>query len=143
MRSIARQTANFKVRTCCDFVMVWRLRFFFPWPKQPYQCHDLNVDRIALQRRLPEDDAWVTAHNLYLTVYCASSVNVLCFDPVRNCDQARTYASKYCSKPEKWFYMECDNNGLQHWLRCRTVGLAMVYNRLLEFRVVRSTRAVV
>ena len=39
--------------------------------------------------------------------------------------------------------MECANNGLQHWLRCRTVGLAMVYNRLLEFRVVRSTRAVV
>ena len=67
----------------------------------------MNVDRIALRRSLPEDDAWVTAHNLYLTVYCASSVNVLCFDPVRNCDQARTYASKYCSKPEKWCQHAC------------------------------------
>ena len=35
------------------------------------------------------------------------------------------------------------NNGLEHWLRARTVGLCMTYNRLLEFRVVRSTRSVV
>ncbi len=35
------------------------------------------------------------------------------------------------------------NNGLEHWLRARTVGLCMTYNRLMEFRVVRSTRCVV
>ena len=57
-------------------------------PYQPYQVHCLNTERLALQRRLPEDDAFVTAHNLYLTVFAASSVNVLAFDPLRNSDQA-------------------------------------------------------
>ncbi len=47
------------------------------------------------------------------------------------------------SKPEKWFYVQSMNNGLEHWLRARTVGLCTTYNRLLEFRVVRSTRSVV
>ena len=49
-----------KDRSCC--------RFFFPWPKQPYQVYDANTERVALQRRLPADDAFVTSHNLYLTV---------------------------------------------------------------------------
>ncbi len=48
-----------KDRSCC--------RFFFPWPKQPYQVYDANAERVALQRRLPADDAFVTSHNLYLT----------------------------------------------------------------------------
>ena len=26
------------------------------WPYQPHQCFDLNTERVALQRRLPEDD---------------------------------------------------------------------------------------
>ena len=30
--------------------------------------------------------------------------------------------------------------GLIEWLRCRTVGLCMAWNRLLNFRIVRSTR---
>ena len=39
----------------------------------------------------------------YLTMFSPASVNVLCFDPQRGCDQARGYATKYASKPEKWF----------------------------------------
>ena len=37
-------------RSCC--------RFFFPWPHQPYQVHDENTQRIALRRRVVEDDQW-------------------------------------------------------------------------------------
>ncbi len=56
-----------KDRSCC--------RFFFPWPKQPYQVYDANTERVALQRRLPADDAFVTSHNLYLTVATLVSTN--------------------------------------------------------------------
>ena len=52
-------------------------------------------------RRLPEDDAFVVPHNLYLTVYSPSSVNVMPFDPLHGADHARAYATKYASKPEK------------------------------------------
>ena len=105
-------------------------------------------------------------------MFSPSSVNVLCFDPHRGADQARSYAAKYCSKPEKWrawrsgsgaiyitqtrahslryscptytsrFFLETERSGLQHWLKCRTVGLCMAYNRLMGFLVVRSTRPV-
>ena len=51
-----------------------------------------------MMRRLPADDAFVTSHNLHLTVYGASSINVLPFDPDKNSDQARLYASKYCAR---------------------------------------------
>ena len=76
-------------------------RFFFPWPYQPHQCFDCNTQRVALMRRLPEDDQFVVPHNLYLTVYSPSSVNVMPFDPLHGADQARAYATKYASKPEK------------------------------------------
>lgn len=46
-----------------------KCRFFFPWPYQPHQCFDLNTERVALQRRLPEDDQFVVPHNLYLTMF--------------------------------------------------------------------------
>ena len=36
-------------------------RFFFPWPYQPHQCFDENTQRVALQRRLPEDDQFVVS----------------------------------------------------------------------------------
>ena len=79
-----------------------------------------------------------------------SSVNVICFDPNHNSDQARGYAAKYCSKPEKWyriasksrrpnastfkkaysrtstrrFYVETQQeNGRKAWLQGRVVGL--------------------
>ena len=35
-------------------------RFFFPWPEQPQQQYDSNTERVAGQRRLEEDDQWVT-----------------------------------------------------------------------------------
>ena len=77
--------------------------FFFPWPYQPYQCYCENTQRVALQRRLPEDDQFVVPHNLYLTMFSPASVNVMPFDPTRGADHARAYATKYCSKPEKWY----------------------------------------
>ena len=103
--------------------------FFCPWGYQPHECYCLNTERVALQRRLPEDDQWaarslvteclfffvrrasvgrsfrldcllclfilaahhscisrcrpaqVVPHNIYLTMYSPSSVNVLAFDP--------------------------------------------------------------
>ena len=77
-------------------------RFFFPWPYQPHQCFDENTERVALQRRCPEDDQFVVPHNVYLTMFSSSSVNVMAFDPHRGADHARSYATKYASKPEKW-----------------------------------------
>ena len=38
-----------------------------------------------------------------VSMFTPSSVNVICFDPNHNSDQARGYAAKYCSKPEKWW----------------------------------------
>ena len=38
---------------------------------------------------------------MYLAVYSPASVNVMPFDPLHGSDQARAYATKYCSKPEK------------------------------------------
>ena len=74
-----------------------------------------------MQRRLPEDDQWVVPHNLYMTMFSPSSVNVLNFDPHHGCDQARGYATKYASKPEKWYYMESEKQGgLVEWLKART-----------------------
>ena len=59
------------------------------WPYQPYQCYDENCERVALQRRLPEDDQFVVPHNLLLTVFSPSSVNVVAFDALRGADHAR------------------------------------------------------
>ena len=41
--------------------------FFYPWSEQPYQVYDENTNRVALRRRLPQDDAWVVPHNLYVS----------------------------------------------------------------------------
>ena len=72
------------------------------WPYQPYQVFDMNSERVALQRRFPPDDQFVVPHNLLLTMFSPSSVNVVAFDQLRGADHARAYATKYCSKPEKW-----------------------------------------
>ena len=63
-------------------------RFFYPWPRQPHQCYCMNTERVAQQRRLPDDDMWVVPHNLYILMYSPSTVNVICFDPHRGADQA-------------------------------------------------------
>ena len=44
-------------------------RFFFPWPRQPYQQYDETMDRVAGQRRCEEDDQWVNPHNRYLMMF--------------------------------------------------------------------------
>ena len=63
-------------------------RHFFPWPAQPQQQYDENPERVALQRRLPEDDRWVVPHNLELAMFSPATVNVLPFDPAHGADQA-------------------------------------------------------
>ena len=76
-------------------------RFFFPWPKMPHQQFDENMDRVACQRRCEEDDQWLNPHNWYLAMFSPSTIHVLPFDPHHGNDNARVYAGKYASKPEK------------------------------------------
>ena len=64
-------------------------RFFFPWPYQPHQCSCKNTKRVALQRRFPEDDQFVVPHNIYLTMFSPSSVNVMPFVPLHGADHAK------------------------------------------------------
>ena len=124
----------------------------------------------------------VVPHNLCMSMFSTSSVNVIGFDPNKNTDQARAYAAKYCSstgcsintdgsfcalvmlfflltvrwrrKAEKSFFLETtrkddpknndnSNNAAKAWLQCRTTGKATAWNRLLNFHIVRSTKAVV
>lgn len=103
---------------------------------------------MAGQRRLESDDAWLNPHELYLAMFSPATVHVLPFDPRYGADSARRYAGKYASKAEKGYYMETQRDGTQQvntvkdFLKCRTVGMCMAHNRLLSFRVVRSTRPV-
>jgi len=123
-------------------------RFFFPWPQQPQQQYCSNTERVAGQRRLESDDAWLNPHELYLAMFSPATVHVLPFDPRYGADSARQYAGKYASKAEKYYYMETQRDGTEQvntvrdFLKCRTVGMCMAHNRLLNFRVVRSTRPV-
>lgn len=120
-------------------------RGFYPWPKQPQQQYDENVDRVALQRRYPADDRWVVPHDLHMAMFSPATINVLPFDPHRNLDQTTLYASKYVSKPEKWFKLDVapwGGNKVKQFLQARTVGLCQAINRLLNFHVVRTTRTV-
>ena len=71
-----------------------------------------------------------------------SSINVLPFDPIHGADNCKLYAGKYASKPEKWYFMENVRGGVKDWLRARTVGLCMAFNKILGFQVVKSTRPV-
>ena len=43
---------------------------------------------------------------------------------------------------ERWYYLEAEQSGLQHWLKARTIGLPQAWNRLMSFQSVRSTRPV-
>ena len=45
---------------------------------------------------------------------------------------------RYCSKPERYFYMESERNGVKYWLKARTIGLCSTYNRLMCFKPVRG-----
>ena len=57
------------------------MRLQHPWPYMPQQQHDDNTERVALRRRVVEDDQWVVPHELYLAMFSPSCVNVLPFDP--------------------------------------------------------------
>ena len=116
-----------------------RCRFFFPFPMQPQQQYDANVERVACQRRCPEDDQWMDPHNLCLAMFSPATIHVLPFDPWHGADNARQYAGKYAGKQEPWYYLETERDGVKHFLQSRTVGLCMAHNRLLGNRVVRST----
>ena len=119
-------------------------RFFFPWDEQPEQQYDENKQRIALRRRHEPDDKFIVPHNLELAAFSPGTVNVMLFDYMRGADQCRSYACKYCGKPEPWYYMQTDTPGgeanpVKRYLQCRNVGLCMCHNRLMGFHVVRST----
>ena len=70
-------------------------RFFFPWPETPQQQYCLNTERVAGQRRLEEDDAWLNPHELYLAMFSPATVHCLPFDPRYGADTARQYCGKY------------------------------------------------
>ena len=111
-------------------------RFFYPWPHQPQQQYDENVERVALQRRHPADDRWVVPHDLALAMFSPSTINVLPFDPHHNVDQAKLYCTKYAGKPEKSYFLDVGQAGskVKRFLQARTVGACMAVNRLLNFR---------
>ena len=44
---------------------------------------------------------WLNPHNWYLAMFSPSTIHGLPFDPQHGCDNARVYAGKYASKPEK------------------------------------------
>ena len=120
-------------------------RFFFPWKEQPQQQYDECTDRLALQRRHGPDDQYVVPHNLELAAFSPATVNVLLFDYMRGADQCRSYACKYCGKPEPWYFLETatpggEANPVKRYLQARNVGLCMCHNRLMGHHVVRSTR---
>ena len=143
MAGLARSVqSRFYIHTCSHKYCLKnksRCRFFFPWPYQPQQQYDANVERVACQRRCPEDDQWVDPHNLSLAMFSPATIHVLPFDPAHGADNARQYCGKYASKQEPWYYLETERDSVKQFLQCRTVGLCMAHNRLLGNRVVRST----
>ena len=44
---------------------------------------------------------WLNPHNWYLMMFSPATIHVLPFDPQHGNDNARVYAGKYASKPEK------------------------------------------
>ena len=44
---------------------------------------------------------WLNPHNWYLMMFSPATIHVLPFDPLHGNDNARVYAGKYASKPEK------------------------------------------
>ena len=73
-------------------------------------------------------------------MFSPSTVNVLPFDPRHGADEASRYAGKYAAKPEPFFFMESsERNRVKEFLQARCLSAPMAVNRLLGFRVVRST----
>jgi hypothetical protein len=76
-------------------------------------------------------------------MFSPSVINVLPFHPHHGSGHARQYVGKYAAKPEKYFFLDTSANGVRQFLKGRTIGVCMAINRLLGFRVVRSTKPVV
>ena len=120
-------------------------RFFFLLDKQDNQKYNEEKERVALRRRHPPDDQWVVPHNIETMAFSPSTINIMPFDPEEGADQARLYACKYCGKPETWYYLEAKTDGeeanpVKKMLQQRNIGSCMALNRLMGFRMVRSTR---
>ena len=117
-------------------------RFFFPWPEHEQQQYCETTQRLALQRRHASDDQFVVPHNLELALFSPATVNVMLFDYLRGADQCRSYACKYCGKPEPWYFLPTSGgeaNPVKRFLQTRNVGMCMCHNRILGNHVVRST----
>ena len=65
-----------------------------------------------------------------------------CFEHYRTAETKRCRNLPARRKPEKFYYLETSSNGLKDFLKCRTVGLCITHNRLLNCHVVRSTKPV-
>ena len=123
------------------------MSLFFPCKEQVQQQYDENTNRIALRRRHAPDDQYVVPHNLELAAFSPGTVNVAVFDYMRGADQCRSYACKYCGKPEPWYYLETmtpggEANPTKRFLQTRNVGACMACKRLLGFHIIRSTKDV-
>ena len=117
-------------------------RLFFPWPEQEEQQYCETTQRLALRRRRAPDDQFVVPHVLELAAFSPATINVMLFDYLRGADQCRSYACKYCGKPEPWYFLPTtggEANPVKRFLQSRNVGLCMCHNRMLGFHVVPST----
>ena len=91
--------------------MLWEMR---PSPRKVY-CN--NTERVALQRRLPDDDAWCVPHNRCLLMFSPSAVNVIAFDALRGADQARCYAGTHGEKDDCPLMVEGSGSSLSGFER--------------------------
>ena len=62
-------------------------------------------------------------------------MNDTLFDYLWGADQCRSYACKYCGKPEPWYYLETmtpggEANPTKRFLQTRSVGACMAAKRL-------------
>lgn len=74
--SVALSWASARVFTEATGEYLIAIRRSDVWFGGVLRCYCLNTERVALRRRLPEDDQWVVPHNLYLAMSSPSSVNV-------------------------------------------------------------------
>ena len=82
------------------------------------------------------------SHVLELAAFSPATINVMLFDCLKGADQCRSYACKYCDKPEPWYFLPTtggEANPVKRFLQSRNVGLCMCHNRMLGFHVVRTT----
>ncbi len=107
------------------------------------QQYDENTQRLAVQRRYPEDDKWIAEHDLEMAMFHPSQIHVTGFDPRIDCYRSKLYGVKYNAKAEKHYYIDVKlgpEDGFKRHLQCRTVGLPLTLHKLLGHKIIRSTR---